>query len=300
MIDYFERVEADIVLEKEVNMQKLVAHYQKLVERVHEQKLNCLQSLKTNKKLESELEAIRQALLEHDDKLKKLDLTLRTFDGDVAKWEEIQSQCDTMLEKTQFLSAEISDKIVAAHMIQFKSSTSNTRLESVCGHLELEQGISGSKTVSTYKMRKDLVELCNLSDKQSKLIYRASRDGFSAVRFHAKCDNHPRTLTIIKTTKGYIFGAYTSAAWDSSLSYKADPNAFIFSLINASGLPQLIPIKTTHDQESIFCRSDYGPLFGNGDIVITDFSNLACDSSSLLGGSLKFLINIIKSYQILP
>ena len=38
VIDYFERVEADIRIDKEANMRKLTAHYQKLENKVHERK----------------------------------------------------------------------------------------------------------------------------------------------------------------------------------------------------------------------------------------------------------------------
>ena len=118
-------------------------------------------------------------------------------------------------------------------------------------------------------MERQLVKLCKLDGKQFKLIYRASRDGYEASRFHAKCDNQPSTLTIIKTLFGYIFGGYTSVAWESSFSYKADPNAFIFSLINPSRQPLLIPIKMTNIHEAIFCRSDNGPILGNNEATIS-------------------------------
>ena len=48
VIDYFERVEADILVDKEVNVQKLLAYYQKLVDKVHERKVKCLHNLKAN------------------------------------------------------------------------------------------------------------------------------------------------------------------------------------------------------------------------------------------------------------
>jgi hypothetical protein len=54
----------------------------------------------------------------------------------------------------------------------------------------------------------------SLKDFQGKkwtLMYRGSRDGFMAANFHGRCDGRPNTLTIIETTKGYIFGGYTPA-----------------------------------------------------------------------------------------
>ena len=82
-----------------------------------------------------------------------------------------------------------------------------------------------SKIIRNYKKDNDLVELCKLNGKQFKLLYRASRDGFEAASFHAKCDHQSRTLTIIKTNKGFIFGGYTAIAWDGKSHAKADPIA---------------------------------------------------------------------------
>ena len=83
-------------------------------------------------------------------------------------------------------------------------------------------------------MENNPLELCKLKGKQFKLLYRATRDGFAASSFHAKCDQQPNTLTVIKTTNGFIFGGYTAVAWDSTSRHKIDPNAFIFSLVNAT------------------------------------------------------------------
>ena len=101
VIDYFKKVEANVLLEKEANLQKLLDYYKKLVEDVHERKIKCLENFKTNKQLESELAAIKQTLDEHGDKLKRDNVyfILKTLDGDEAKWREIQSECNTMCEK---------------------------------------------------------------------------------------------------------------------------------------------------------------------------------------------------------
>ena len=154
--------------------------------------------------------------------------------------------------------------------------------------------------------------------KEFTLLYRASRDGFRASNFHAKCDNQPSTLTIIKTTNGYIFGAYTAVAWDSSNSYKADPNAFIFSLVNVRSTPLLIPVKV-RSNHSIYCIATHGPNFGGGhDIHIANnsntvnasYSNLGCsydltlfsyrstEARSFLAGSYNFQTSEIEVFQL--
>lgn len=54
------------------------------------------------------------------------------------------------------------------------------------------------------------------SIRQINLIYRGSRDGFLSKNFHEKCDYKGETFSVIKSTKGYIFGGYTKINWDST------------------------------------------------------------------------------------
>ena len=297
MIDYFERVETDILLEKEVNVQKLDTYYQKVVDEVQERKIKCLQNIKTKNISDNELEAIKQTLDEHESALKEknLDFILRTLDGDQTKWNEIQLECDTFLKRIKSLGEDLNERIIGDQMVRFIPSTNNTRIETICGLLYVPN--IDSKIISKYKKQIDLVELCKLSAKQFKLLYRASRDGFQASNFHAKCDNQPRTLTIIKTTEGYIFGGYTAVAWDSSSGYKADPNAFIFSLVNVRSTPLLIPVKID-SVYSIVCGDSYGPVFGRGhDIFIGKNANTETTSSSHLGHSYDLKLFSVGSLQ---
>ena len=134
-----------------------------------------------------------------------------------------------------------------------------------------------------HRQDEDRVELCKLSSKQFKLLYRATRDGFRTSSFHAKCYHQPNTLTVIKTTKGYIFGASTSLAWDSSSGWKAGASAFIFSLVNMHSTPHVVPAKADINK-TIFSSVVCGPLFGFGnDFFISDNSNTNLFSKSNLG-----------------
>lgn len=47
---------------------------------------------------------------------------------------------------------------------------------------------------------------------QWRLLFRASRDGFTADAFHSKCDNKGPTVTIVKSGKN-IFGGFTEQPW---------------------------------------------------------------------------------------
>ena len=118
-------------------------------------------------------------------------------------------------------------------------------------------------------------------DQKWNLIYRASQDVFEASSFHAKCDNKPNTLIIIKSTNGNVFGGYTEQTWNQTGKYKADPNSFIFSLINKKNKPIKMKLSRSY---GIFCHSNYGPTFGGGhDLSIADKSNANLDSYSFLG-----------------
>lgn len=115
-------------------------------------------------------------------------------------------------------------------------------------------------------------------------MYRATQDGFSSSNFHSKCNGKARTLTIIQTTNGNIFGGFTNAAWSSSAGYVTDTGAFVFSLINNENKPRKFQIK--NGGSAIYNSNSYGPTFGGGhDIRITDNSNINSNSLSNLGYS---------------
>jgi hypothetical protein len=95
------------------------------------------------------------------------------------------------------------------------------------------------------------------------LLYRASRDGFTANAFHTKCDRKAKTITIIKTNGNYIFGGYASAAWNSAGTYIADKNAFIFSL-RRNGVSKCEKFMVKNQNKAIIGYKHYGPIFGGG------------------------------------
>jgi hypothetical protein len=130
-----------------------------------------------------------------------------------------------------------------------------------------------------------LRNLCQLDTfKKCEIVYRASRDGFQAQIFHEKCDQVQNTLTVICTTQNYIFGGFTSKAWDGDKTYKRDDDAFLFSLANPENRPE--KLKTQLTNNSIYCSPDNGPTFGAGhDIFISNISNANSQSYSNLGNS---------------
>lgn len=118
---------------------------------------------------------------------------------------------------------------------------------------------------------KSLVDLCRFDINQSQfhLLYRSSRDGFGSFNFHSRCDDHPNTIMLVETTKGYIFGGFTHARWFSNSRYRSDPYAFLFSLLNRFGKPFWCQVKVP----SHAINSYMSPSFGQSDICVDFHSN---------------------------
>lgn len=150
--------------------------------------------------------------------------------------------------------------------------------------------------ILTKNQSMDLIKLCGFSlDDKFKLIYRASLHGFDSKDFHNKCDGISPTLTIVESTESYIFGGFTKQSWDDSCSYKNDPSAFIFSLVNQKNQP--IKIKCSNSY-SIFCNNTCGPTFGDGnDLYIASNSNANMLSHSKLGSAYKHLLYAYESEE---
>ncbi len=145
------------------------------------------------------------------------------------------------------------------------------------------------------------------------LLYRATRDGFTAKAFHEKCDGKANTLTIIMTNENYVFGGYTAAEWNSAGFYIEDSSAFIFSL-RRNGISKRDKLTVKNEKYAINGNSKIGPSFGYIDIRINDRSDINTGSraifcsfyqcppgftTSLLAGSYdKWLTSEIEVYSI--
>ena len=95
-----------------------------------------------------------------------------------------------------------------------------------------------------------------------KLLYRASRDGDEAKKFHEKCDNKRQILAVFKTTKGLIFGGYTKLGYNGKDNNVVDNKAFFFSC----DLKKIYNVKK--DKTAILDSINYGPVFGNCTTII--------------------------------
>ena len=114
------------------------------------------------------------------------------------------------------------------------------------------------------------------------------------------------TLTLIRNTKGYRCGGFTTQSWSSSGSYKNDSNAFLFSLDYKE------QYFTYDGTNAIYDNGSYGPTFGSGyDLSIYNnctqnnssycnfpYSYCGTRQRSLTGGVYNFKVNEIEVYRI--
>ena len=90
------------------------------------------------------------------------------------------------------------------------------------------------------------------------LLYKLTKDGDSASTFHSKCNYQGNTLSLIRNTKGYRFGGFTTESMSSSESYLNDKSAFVFSLDYKECYFSFDGVNAIYDYPS------YGPTFGSG------------------------------------
>ncbi|CDW86746.1 tldc domain-containing protein [Stylonychia lemnae] len=114
----------------------------------------------------------------------------------------------------------------------------------------------------------------------TKLLYKATRDGFKAANFHSLCDNQGPTITFILSKSGNVFGGYTSVSWtcpQKNESY-ADNNSVIFQL-NLNKQYE----KFQHLDFAVQHNKKFLMIFGRGDIIINQDCNVNSESTSELG-----------------
>jgi hypothetical protein len=136
-----------------------------------------------------------------------------------------------------------------------------------------------SKTLLTPAHRKMVLKFVREQYPQAKFkrIFDATADGWNAYDFHRLCDKKGWTLTIVMTTKNFIFGGFTTAEWESPWfhPWKPCPHSFLFSVDEGSKYPI-----TSGKRTAIDCDSRWCARFGtNGEeLAISSDSNKNTDS----------------------
>jgi hypothetical protein len=106
------------------------------------------------------------------------------------------------------------------------------------------------------------------------LLYRASRDGFEAAKFHELCDNKGPTIMISKLKENdRLIGGYNPLSWQLYNDHKNDigtwqhtPDSFLFSFMKNEEINSVIA-RVTNNSDTNYAVSyslECGPAFGFG------------------------------------
>lgn len=109
---------------------------------------------------------------------------------------------------------------------------------------------------------RDILQLSSWlgEDCHFKLLYKISRDGGSAEKFHELCDNKGPTVTIFYNTDNNVYGGYLSRSWQRSGGWITDGSSFLFQLYsNRKWNPHIFELKNT--ETNVYFDEDYGPKF---------------------------------------
>ena len=127
----------------------------------------------------------------------------------------------------------------------------------------------------------DMLESTMSPYNKARLLYRMTRDGASADKFHQLCDAQGPTVLLVHANKMHVFGAYTPLAWSTEGYWQTNYSTRLFSLLSDEDRP---PMRLDHrvdtPNSTILHRKAVGPLFGRlgYDLSLT-FDNLEKSSS---------------------
>ncbi len=199
------------------------------------------------KNYQQQLEPLQKELKEEEDKESQLDQTINELKEQQKKQSEMIIQLNKSIKDLEDLIA----KSNLLSNLESKILQSNYQIELLTSWINI-------KSISSMK-----------------LLYQASRDGYSPDIFHKMVNTHKNTITLLLDKRGSIFGGFTTRSWDG-FGFKEDKAAILFNLSNKF-------ISKVFDYEkAIYADPSYLSVFGASDLV--------CNSD---GASSKFPL----SYQ---
>ncbi|KAJ7382746.1 hypothetical protein OS493_033031 [Desmophyllum pertusum] len=112
--------------------------------------------------------------------------------------------------------------------------------------------------------------------------------GWHGNQFHTACDGKGPTVILIRLQQN-MFGGFLDKNWGGNDGFIHSSKAFIFSLKNLRGLlPFKMDLKSDKLDKAARQDSEFGPIFGDGDIIINSKPTESAQSSSDLDKSYEF------------
>ena len=282
--NHFQELRRQLDIHRETLKETVDEIYFDMIEKTKEFEDSFLKSL--NEKLEAfcksiEVKSIEDELKDIEDKFRNPYLLIEPIKVMHLKQQETIEKIQSTLNEMNQIKIDLKTSNKFIRNLSFDKDS--------FGELYLNGYPFEDSSILKYEQPIDLIKLCEFSPNQKwEVLYRATRDGFDEDCFHSKCDEHANTLSIFKV-KGneFIFGAFTTATWDSSSGYKSDSDAFLFSLTNKDNEPCKMKIDASKHHKAIYCDSFRGPSFGINDIDIIFIANRIIGSFSFYSQTYK-------------
>jgi hypothetical protein len=118
-----------------------------------------------------------------------------------------------------------------------------------------------------------------------RLLYRDTRDGFTAANFDPLVSGHSKLLILVQDTGGWIFGSYTHCKWPNN-EWATDSSAksFLFTLKNPHNIPpRRFAMKAGQEKFASYFRENRNDIVWigySGAIALTSGCNQNSNSHS--------------------
>jgi TLD len=100
-----------------------------------------------------------------------------------------------------------------------------------------------------------------------RCVYKASKDGWSAIKFHDFVDGKGSGVVVARTISGRIFGGYNANGWRSTDDYYSSTSSFLWYKDPSSASVKKLPVLPGGDA-AVFDYATSGPCFGSSDLII--------------------------------
>ena len=194
--------------------------------------------------------------------------------------------CDAFLQSANFINQNNHRRATAT-----KKSVAKLRMIG-----NFISGITG-KAPDSLNPPLNVLEGTNIDPAKSNVdlqcVYKASKDGWSALDFHNACDGRGSALVVALTASGKKFGGYNPIGWQSSDDYSNSNAAFLwFEKGNNQGI--ICPV-LQGGNAAVFDYATGGPQFGSSDLIIGPpqaavmggFAGPDMEDTSINAGNLK-------------
>ena len=228
---------------------------------------------KTIGELNNEKEHIYKEIKELKDEKNSIILNIEKINEEKNNLNEKISYLDNKIQQIEKALDENKNEIFTSmNSLQKENAALKTKIESIESeknnknkyYYNLFQGTKILKNDEKKAIAKWIKPYHNL---KFRLLYQATRDGYTSDNFHSKCDNKGPTVFIIVSTNGRRFGGFTSSPWNKENKEYYDDNAFLFSLDSRTkfGVKNKGKATTYAHGGSSVC---FGPGYGTGDDFI--------------------------------